>query len=102
MIFHKFVADKPFFKSMTHPITTFLRDFTFFSLQQHVMEIDIAAIGEQLRIFQDQYKEKSQEYDHLFKELNQTSQVQTEHNLKAISDTSNHHMFYLRVFDLGM
>ncbi|KAM4574070.1 phosphatidylinositol 3-kinase regulatory subunit gamma-like isoform 1-T3 [Fundulus diaphanus] len=42
--------------------------------QQHVMEIDIAAIGEQLRIFQDQYKEKSQEYDHLFKELNQTSQ----------------------------
>ncbi|XP_038157866.1 phosphatidylinositol 3-kinase regulatory subunit gamma-like isoform X2 [Cyprinodon tularosa] len=41
---------------------------------QHVMEIDIAAIGEQLRIFQDQYKEKSQEYDHLFKELNQTSQ----------------------------
>ncbi|XP_043986407.1 phosphatidylinositol 3-kinase regulatory subunit gamma-like isoform X3 [Gambusia affinis] len=42
--------------------------------QHHVMEIDIAAIGEQLRIFQDQYKEKSQEYDHLFKELNQTSQ----------------------------
>uniref|UniRef100_A0A673CHL9 SH2 domain-containing protein n=1 Tax=Sphaeramia orbicularis TaxID=375764 RepID=A0A673CHL9_9TELE len=35
---------------------------------------DINAIGEQLRIFQDQYQEKSKEYDRLFKEFNQTSQ----------------------------
>ncbi|XP_067370323.1 phosphatidylinositol 3-kinase regulatory subunit gamma-like isoform X2 [Channa argus] len=42
--------------------------------QQVVMEVDIDAVGEQLRIFQDQYKEKSKEYGHLFKEFNQTSQ----------------------------
>nr|XP_015826332.2 phosphatidylinositol 3-kinase regulatory subunit gamma [Nothobranchius furzeri]XP_015826333.2 phosphatidylinositol 3-kinase regulatory subunit gamma [Nothobranchius furzeri] len=42
--------------------------------QQAGMEVDIDAVGEQLRIFQDQYKEKSQEYDRLFEELNQTSQ----------------------------
>lgn len=40
------------------------------------MEVDIDAAGEQLRIYQDQYKETSKEYDQLFKELNQTSQVQ--------------------------
>ncbi|XP_069558469.1 phosphatidylinositol 3-kinase regulatory subunit gamma-like isoform X1 [Brachyistius frenatus] len=44
--------------------------------QQHqvVMEVDIDAAVEQLRIFQDQYKEKSKEYDRLFEELNLTSQ----------------------------
>ncbi|KAM9385788.1 phosphatidylinositol 3-kinase regulatory subunit beta-like [Pholidichthys leucotaenia] len=42
--------------------------------QQFVLEADIDAAGEQLRIFQDQYKEKSKEYDRLFEELNQTSQ----------------------------
>uniref|UniRef100_A0A3Q3RSJ4 Phosphatidylinositol 3-kinase regulatory subunit beta-like n=1 Tax=Mastacembelus armatus TaxID=205130 RepID=A0A3Q3RSJ4_9TELE len=42
--------------------------------QQVVMEVDINAVGEQLRIFQDQYKEKSKEYDHLFEEFNQSSQ----------------------------
>ncbi|XP_029005318.1 phosphatidylinositol 3-kinase regulatory subunit gamma-like [Betta splendens] len=41
---------------------------------QAVMDIDIDAVGEQLRIFQQQFKEKSEEYDHLFKEFNQTSQ----------------------------
>lgn len=40
------------------------------------MEVDIDAVGEQLRIFQDQYKEKSKEYDHLYEKFNQTSQVQ--------------------------
>lgn len=39
------------------------------------MEVDIDAVGEQLRIFQDQYKEKSKEYDHLYEKFNQTSQV---------------------------
>uniref|UniRef100_A0A672GAJ2 SH2 domain-containing protein n=1 Tax=Salarias fasciatus TaxID=181472 RepID=A0A672GAJ2_SALFA len=39
-----------------------------------VMEVDIDAAGEQLRILQDQYKEKSKEFDRLFDELNQTSQ----------------------------
>ncbi|XP_019125387.1 phosphatidylinositol 3-kinase regulatory subunit gamma isoform X2 [Larimichthys crocea] len=42
--------------------------------QQVVMEVDIDAVGEQLRIFQDQYKEKSKEYDHLYEKFNQTSQ----------------------------
>ncbi|GAA6235354.1 phosphatidylinositol 3-kinase regulatory subunit gamma-like isoform X2 [Lates japonicus] len=42
--------------------------------QQVEMEVDIDAVGEQLRIFQDQYKEKSKEYDRLFEEFNQTSQ----------------------------
>lgn len=46
------------------------------TLQQVAMEVDIDAVGEQLKIFHDQYKEKSQEYDRLFEELNQTSQVQ--------------------------
>ncbi|XP_017269013.1 phosphatidylinositol 3-kinase regulatory subunit gamma isoform X2 [Kryptolebias marmoratus] len=42
--------------------------------QQVAMEVDIDAVGEQLKLFHDQYKEKSQEYDRLFEELNQTSQ----------------------------
>ncbi|XP_026201543.1 phosphatidylinositol 3-kinase regulatory subunit gamma-like [Anabas testudineus] len=42
--------------------------------QQVVMEVDIDAVGEQLRIFHDQFKEKSKEYDRLFEEFNQTSQ----------------------------
>lgn len=41
-----------------------------------MFEVGSDAIEEQLRQFQDQYKEKSKEYDHLFEELNQTSQVQ--------------------------
>ncbi|XP_036969548.1 phosphatidylinositol 3-kinase regulatory subunit gamma-like isoform X2 [Acanthopagrus latus] len=42
--------------------------------QQVVMEVDIDAVGQQLRIFQDQYKEKSKEYDHLYEMFNQTAQ----------------------------
>lgn len=45
-------------------------------MQQVVMEVDIDAVGQQLRIFQDQYKEKSKEYDHLYEMFNQTAQVQ--------------------------
>lgn len=44
------------------------------------MDADINAVGEQLRIFQDQYKEMSEEYDRLFEEFNRTSQVQMYHN----------------------
>lgn len=44
------------------------------------MEVDIDAVGEQLRIFQDQYKEKSKEYDHLYEKFNQTSQVRQHPN----------------------
>lgn len=43
--------------------------------QQVVMEIDIDAVGQQLRTLQDQYKEKSEEYDLLYEKFNQTSQV---------------------------
>ncbi|CAG00783.1 unnamed protein product, partial [Tetraodon nigroviridis] len=42
--------------------------------QQVVMEIDIDAVGQQLRMLQDQYKEKSKEYDLLYEKFNQTSQ----------------------------
>lgn len=39
------------------------------------MEINIDAVGQQLRVLQDQYKEKSKEYDLLYEKFNQTSQV---------------------------
>ncbi|XP_056893682.1 phosphatidylinositol 3-kinase regulatory subunit beta-like isoform X1 [Takifugu flavidus] len=42
--------------------------------QQVVMEINIEAVGQQLRMLQDQYKEKSKEYDRLYEKFNQTSQ----------------------------
>ncbi|XP_019731052.1 phosphatidylinositol 3-kinase regulatory subunit gamma-like isoform X2 [Hippocampus comes] len=41
---------------------------------QAVMELDMDAVGERLKVFQDQYEEKSKEYDRLYKELNQISQ----------------------------
>lgn len=43
------------------------------------MEVDIDAVGEQLRVLQGQYKEKSKEYDHLYEKFNQTSQVHSFH-----------------------
>ncbi|XP_039984460.1 phosphatidylinositol 3-kinase regulatory subunit beta-like [Xiphias gladius] len=54
--------------------TRLLYPISRYQQQQVVMEVDIDAVGEQLRLFQDQYKEKSKEYDRLFEELNQTSQ----------------------------
>lgn len=42
--------------------------------QQVLMEVDINEVGEQLRMFQDRYQQKSKEYDTLLKEFNQTSQ----------------------------
>ncbi|KAF3835278.1 hypothetical protein F7725_027836 [Dissostichus mawsoni] len=54
--------------------TRLLYPITRYQQQQVVMEVDIDAVGEQLRIFQDQYKEKSKEYDCLFETFNQTSQ----------------------------
>ncbi|XP_058495258.1 phosphatidylinositol 3-kinase regulatory subunit alpha-like isoform X3 [Solea solea] len=42
--------------------------------QQVGMEVNIEAVGEQLRIFQNRFKEKSKEYDRLFEEFNQASQ----------------------------
>ncbi|XP_059197385.1 phosphatidylinositol 3-kinase regulatory subunit gamma-like [Centropristis striata] len=54
--------------------TRLLYPITRYQQQQVVMEVDIDAVGEQLRIFQDQYKKKSKEYDRLFEKFNQTSQ----------------------------
>ncbi|XP_029285321.1 phosphatidylinositol 3-kinase regulatory subunit gamma-like [Cottoperca gobio] len=54
--------------------TRLLYPITRYQQEQVVMEVDIDAVGEQLRIFQDQYKEKSKEYDCLFETFNQTSQ----------------------------
>ncbi|XP_042338700.1 phosphatidylinositol 3-kinase regulatory subunit gamma-like [Plectropomus leopardus] len=54
--------------------TQLLYPITRYQQQQVAMEVDIEAVGEQLRIFQDQYREKSKEYDRLFERFNQTSQ----------------------------
>ncbi|KAM6921880.1 phosphatidylinositol 3-kinase regulatory subunit gamma-like isoform 1-T2 [Xenentodon cancila] len=54
--------------------TRLLYPISRYQQQQAVMEVDVDAAAEQLRIFQDQYKETSQEYDRLFEELNKTSQ----------------------------
>uniref|UniRef100_A0A4W6E2X9 Phosphoinositide-3-kinase regulatory subunit 2 n=1 Tax=Lates calcarifer TaxID=8187 RepID=A0A4W6E2X9_LATCA len=54
--------------------TRLLYPISRYQQQQVEMEVDIDAVGEQLRIFQDQYKEKSKEYDRLFEEFNNTSQ----------------------------
>ncbi|KAI3368215.1 hypothetical protein L3Q82_007936 [Scortum barcoo] len=54
--------------------TRLLYPISRYQQQQVVMEVDIDAVGEQLRIFQDQYKEKSKEYDRLYEKFNQTSQ----------------------------
>lgn len=73
------------------------------------MEVDIDAVGEQLRIFQDQYKEKSKEYDHLYEKFNQTSQVQqhphhwdliSKNNTGLLAVQSNHLNIYLFIFYL--
>lgn len=40
------------------------------------MEVDIDAVKEQLKIIQDRYEEMSKEYDRLYEEFNQTSQVE--------------------------
>ncbi|KAK9519501.1 hypothetical protein VZT92_022227 [Zoarces viviparus] len=54
--------------------TQLLYPITRYQQQQIAIGVDIGAVGEQLRIFQDQYKEKSKEYDRLFEKFNQTSQ----------------------------
>ncbi|XP_070816941.1 phosphatidylinositol 3-kinase regulatory subunit gamma-like [Chaetodon trifascialis] len=54
--------------------TRLLYPISRYQQQQVVMEVDIDAVGEQLRIFQEQYKEKSKEYDRLFETFNKTSQ----------------------------
>ncbi|KAM6938631.1 phosphatidylinositol 3-kinase regulatory subunit gamma-like [Lycodopsis pacificus] len=54
--------------------TQLLYPITRYQQQQIAIDVDIGAVGEQLRIFQDQYKEKSKEYDRLFEKFNQTSQ----------------------------
>ncbi|XP_049588152.1 phosphatidylinositol 3-kinase regulatory subunit gamma [Syngnathus scovelli] len=43
-------------------------------MQQAVMELDMDAVRERLKVFQSQYEGKSKEYDRLYEELNQTSQ----------------------------
>ncbi|XP_041791174.1 phosphatidylinositol 3-kinase regulatory subunit gamma-like [Chelmon rostratus] len=54
--------------------TRLLYPISRYQQQQVVMEVDIDAVGEQLRIFQEQYKEKSKEYDRLYETFNKTSQ----------------------------
>lgn len=42
-------------------------------------ENSIEEVGEQLKVYHEQYQEKSREYDSLYEEYTRTSQVRTQH-----------------------
>lgn len=44
---------------------------------QLVKENSIEEVGEQLKVYHDQFQEKSREYDSLYEEYTRTSQVRT-------------------------
>lgn len=46
---------------------------------QLVKENSIEEVGEQLKVYHEQYQEKSREYDSLYEEYTRTSQVQVWH-----------------------
>lgn len=50
----------------------------FFTVQL-VKENSIEEVGEQLKVYHEQYQEKSREYDSLYEEYTRTSQVQVWH-----------------------
>lgn len=54
--------------------------FLLFSpMTQLVKENSIEEVGEQLKVYHEQYQEKSREYDCLYEEYTRTSQVQVWH-----------------------
>lgn len=50
-----------------------------FCSAQLVKENSIEEVGEQLKVYHEQYQEKSREYDSLYEEYTRTSQVQVQH-----------------------
>lgn len=46
---------------------------------QLVKENSIEEVGEQLKVYHEQYQEKSREYDSLYEEYTRTSQVSVQH-----------------------
>ncbi|XP_076009219.1 phosphatidylinositol 3-kinase regulatory subunit gamma-like [Genypterus blacodes] len=69
--------------------TRLLYPISRYQQQPVVVEVDMGAVGEQLRIFHNQYEAKSREYDCLCEELNQTSQeLQSKQTaIEAFSET---------------
>lgn len=53
---------------------------------QLVKENSIEEVGEQLKIYHEQYQEKSREYDSLYEEYTRTSQVWIAHILTQTRD----------------
>lgn len=49
--------------------------FYAFCIAQLVKENSIEEVGEQLKVYHEQYQEKSREYDSLYEEYTRTSQV---------------------------
>lgn len=60
-------------------------DFFFlssvFCTTQLVKENSIEEVGEQLKVYHEQFQEKSREYDCLYEEYTRTSQVRIQHTL---------------------
>lgn len=54
-------------------------------MTQLVKENSIEEVGEQLKVYHEQYQEKSREYDCLYEEYTRTSQVGIQH-----TDTQRH------------
>ncbi len=50
-----------------------------FCTTQLVKEDSIEEVGEQLKVYHEQYQEKSREYDTLYEEYTRTSQVCIQH-----------------------
>ena len=54
-------------------------DVAFICFLQLVKENSIEEVGEQLKVYHEQYQEKSREYDSLYEEYTRTSQVRVQH-----------------------
>lgn len=52
-----------------------LPDGTGYSQDQIVKEDSVEAVGAQLKVYHQQYQDKSREYDQLYEEYTRTSQV---------------------------
>lgn len=51
----------------------------WYHMSQLVKENSIEEVGEQLKVYHEQYQEKSREYDSLYEEYTRTSQVRVQH-----------------------
>lgn len=51
---------------------------------QLVKENSIEEVGEQLKVYHEQFQEKSREYDLLYEEYTRTSQVRIAHTVELV------------------